>query len=83
MFDGHRRVVGIYTPIAQVYEHIRWLDLVVLHQDAGPLQLRVQGVTVIRIAREGPGAHDQVVFERAGNTEGCLLSAPRLPRRTR
>ncbi len=57
----------IHPPVAPIDEHRRGLDRTVLHQDRGLLELFAQGVSVIRMAMEGPRTHDQVALERAGN----------------
>ena len=67
MFDVETQVVLVYTPITQVNKGRLRLGAKGLHQDSGLLHLFVQCVAVIRIAREGSGAHDQGSFECGGN----------------
>ena len=63
MRDDNLRVVRIHTSAAQIRKGRGGPDGVVLHEDAGMLQLLQllqllgQGVSVVRVAIERPGAH--------------------------
>jgi len=57
----------IHPRVAQIHKRRCGLDRTVLHQDRGLLELFAQGVSVIRMAMEGPRTHDQVALERAGD----------------
>lgn len=55
--DVHLRVVGVYAAVAQIHKGGAGLAPGVLHQNAGLLELGVEGVAVIGVVakRLGPG----------------------------
>ncbi len=57
----------VHAAVSQVNDGRGGLDLTVLQQVRGLLALLGQGVTVIRIAREGSGSDDQAMLVRDGN----------------
>ena len=67
MLDVDIQDVFVNTTIAQVDVGGFGFHAGGPHQDGGLLRLFVQRVAVIRIAREGSGAHDQGPVERGGN----------------
>ena len=67
--DLNARVVRIHAPEAQVYDHLLGLGPSVLGQDGGLLQLLVQRVAVVWVAREAARSHHQALFVRDSDTD--------------
>lgn len=65
--DLHARVVPVHTPEPEIHHHIHRLDSHIAQQDAALLQLPVQRVPVVRVAREAARPHHQTLAVCDGN----------------
>ncbi len=67
VLDVYILVVLLQSSVARVNDGRFWHHTGSLHQDAGLLNLFIQGVAVVRVASKASGANNECDFERGGN----------------